>query len=93
MSERDYEVLTVDYAVAAAQAFGSMHQQGHAPGKFVFSYVSGEGADQEEKAWTMFGRVKVHLMGNASYFGVTALLLTLASFRPHSPFRAALSAA
>jgi hypothetical protein len=54
--EADYEVVTKDYAVAAAKAFASL---GTTEKKFVFNYLSGLGADQRDgKASQMFGRVK-----------------------------------
>lgn len=58
MSESDYEVITVDYAVAAAKAFSTLKPEGDGS-KFVFAYLSGAGTDQREgKASQMFGRVK-----------------------------------
>ncbi|GAA6006320.1 uncharacterized protein JCM10292_002647 [Rhodotorula paludigena] len=57
MSEKDYELLTVTYAVEAAKAFSSLKKDGE--DKFVFGYLSGEGTDQREgKASQMFGRIK-----------------------------------
>ncbi|GAA5822171.1 hypothetical protein JCM11251_004880 [Rhodosporidiobolus azoricus] len=66
MKEAEYEKITVDYAVEAAKAFeglkaeeGADVGEAKAKEKFVFAYVSGEGADQREgKSWQMFGRVK-----------------------------------
>ncbi|GAA6057432.1 hypothetical protein JCM3770_002461 [Rhodotorula araucariae] len=58
MAEKDYEVLTVDYAVAAAKAFSTLKSAADSD-KFVFAYLSGAGTDQREgKAAQMFGRVK-----------------------------------
>jgi nucleoside-diphosphate-sugar epimerase len=52
MKEDDYTKITFDYPVAAAKAFASL-------GKDInFVYFSGEGADINEKASTMFGRIK-----------------------------------
>ena len=54
--ESDYEVITRDYALAAAKAFATL---GSVVEKFVFCYLSGEGTDQRDgKASSMFGRVK-----------------------------------
>ena len=54
--ESDYEVITKDYALAAAKAFATL---GSVDEKFVFCYLSGAGTDQREgKASSMFGRVK-----------------------------------
>ncbi|KAK9454037.1 hypothetical protein V1511DRAFT_461216 [Dipodascopsis uninucleata] len=52
VSKEEYERITYDSPIAAARAFGDLSN------KFNFVYVSGEGADQSEKAWTLFGRVK-----------------------------------
>ncbi|GAA5990985.1 hypothetical protein JCM11641_007728 [Rhodosporidiobolus odoratus] len=85
ISERDYEVITVDYALAAAQAFEGLERtkvQGR--DKFVFAYVSGQGADQREgKASMMFGRVKgkaEHLLAGLPTAGHPSLAPF--SFRP-----------
>ncbi|GAA5878450.1 hypothetical protein JCM8547_006586 [Rhodosporidiobolus lusitaniae] len=56
VAEKDYEVVTYDYAIAAAKAFSGLRTDGE---KFVFAFLSGMGADQREgKAAQMFGRVK-----------------------------------
>lgn len=52
MSEADYTKITVDYPVAAAKAFSTLGD------KMNFVYMSGEGANSEEKSSMMFGRVK-----------------------------------
>ncbi|KAK4539405.1 hypothetical protein LTR36_010968 [Oleoguttula mirabilis] len=52
MKEDDYSKITVDYPLAAARAFAGLGAQVN------FVYMSGEGADTEGKASTMFGRVK-----------------------------------
>lgn len=55
MGEKEYEVLTKDYALAAAKALAPI---GTADKKFVFAFLSGQGADQQEKSRMMFGRIK-----------------------------------
>lgn len=56
MTEKDYTELTHDWPLEAAKAFGGAKDP---TGKrFKFVYVSGEGADQTEKARAMFGRIK-----------------------------------
>jgi len=57
MAEKDYTELTHDWPLAAAKAFGEMKKDS-SNGRFNFVYVSGEGADQKEKARAMFGRIK-----------------------------------
>ncbi|KAK5122893.1 hypothetical protein LTR85_003458 [Meristemomyces frigidus] len=52
MKKDDYTKITVDYPLAAAKAFAGLGEHVN------FVYMSGEGADMEEKASTMFGRVK-----------------------------------
>lgn len=72
MSEKDYELLTVTYAVEAAKAFSSLKKGGE--DKFVFGYLSGEGTDQREgKASQMFGRIKG---SSSTLFDMQTLLLT-----------------
>lgn len=56
MTEKDYTELTYDWPLAAAKAFGGM--KGPSSERFNFIYVSGEGADQTQKARAMFGRIK-----------------------------------
>jgi nucleoside-diphosphate-sugar epimerase len=62
MTEKDYTELTHDWPLAAARAFGGMRQKDSSSsssgGSFNFVYVSGEGADQTQKARAMFGRIK-----------------------------------
>jgi hypothetical protein len=73
MTEKDYTELTYDWPLAAAKAFGGMKQKDSSSGGgFNFVYVSGEGADQTQKARAMFGRIKgraekdlVDLVGSA----------------------------
>jgi hypothetical protein len=57
MTERDYSELTHDWPLAAAKAFGGM-KGSSSGGRFNFVYISGEGADQTQKARAMFGRIK-----------------------------------
>lgn len=52
MSEPDYIKITVDYPLAAAKAFAGLGEQ------MNFVYLSGEGADMQEKSWFMYGRIK-----------------------------------
>ncbi|CAJ2501052.1 Uu.00g039050.m01.CDS01 [Anthostomella pinea] len=52
MSEDEYTRITLDYPVAAAKAFAGLAE------RMNFVYFSGEGGDMEEKASTMFGRIK-----------------------------------
>ena len=52
MTEKDYEKITIDYPVAAATAFSGIGQH------MNFVYMSGEGADMNEKSSFMFGRIK-----------------------------------
>ncbi|TFK53438.1 hypothetical protein OE88DRAFT_1655575 [Heliocybe sulcata] len=54
VSKEDYVRITYDYPMAAAKSFASLSNSG----KFNFVYVSGEGADPNEKAWTLFGKIK-----------------------------------
>lgn len=58
MTEKDYTELTYDWPLAAAKAFGGMKKDSSSGGGFNFVYVSGEGADQTQKARAMFGRIK-----------------------------------
>ena len=44
-----------DYTLSAARAF---QQLGTPEKPFSFIYISGEGADQAEKSWTLFGKIK-----------------------------------
>lgn len=52
MSEEEYTNITVEYPLAAATAFAGLGE------KMNFVYISGEGADMQEKSWAMFGRIK-----------------------------------
>lgn len=52
MTEDAYTKITIDYPIAAAKAFGGLD------GKVNFVYMSGEGADMEEKSSFMFGKIK-----------------------------------
>ena len=52
VSAREYEVITYNYAIAAAKA---MHQ---ANPSMIFLFVSGQGADTQEKSKTLFARIK-----------------------------------
>ena len=56
MTEKDYTELTHDWPLEAAKAFASTKDPSDK--RFNFVYVSGEGADQTEKARAMFGRIK-----------------------------------
>jgi uncharacterized protein YbjT (DUF2867 family) len=55
-TEKDYTELTHDWPLEAAKAFASTKDPSDK--RFNFVYVSGEGADQTEKARAMFGRIK-----------------------------------
>lgn len=67
MTEADYTSLTHDWPIAAAKAFADLPTD---QAKMKFVYISGEGADMEEKTSTMFGRIKgrteKHLIAVAS---------------------------
>lgn len=52
VSAREYEVITYNYAIAAAKA---MHQ---ANPSMIFLFVSGEGADPSEKSKMLFAKIK-----------------------------------
>jgi uncharacterized protein YbjT (DUF2867 family) len=52
MQEKEYEKITVDYPLVAAKAFSGLGSS------MNFVYMSGEGADMEQKSSFMFGRVK-----------------------------------
>jgi hypothetical protein len=52
VSEVDYITITYDYAIAAAQAMVAANPD------LRFCFVSGRGADQNEEARTLFGRIK-----------------------------------
>ncbi|KAK4554167.1 hypothetical protein LTR86_008694 [Recurvomyces mirabilis] len=52
MKEDEYTKITLDYPVAAAKAFAGLGEN------VKFVYMSGEGADINEKASMMFGRIK-----------------------------------
>jgi len=52
VSKEQYIKITYDYSLAAAKAFATLSD----PFKFVF--VSGEGADPTERAWSFFGKIK-----------------------------------
>ncbi|MCJ1238653.1 hypothetical protein MMC14_006644 [Varicellaria rhodocarpa] len=78
--ETDYEVITKDYALAAAKAFATL---GSVDEKFVFCYLSGDGTDQRDgKAWTMFGRVKGRAERDLALLPSEYQSLATYSFRP-----------
>ncbi|KAF7302737.1 ARM repeat-containing protein [Mycena chlorophos] len=52
VSRADYLRITYDFPMAAAKAFGGLAE------KFNFVYVSGEGADPEEKSSILFAKTK-----------------------------------
>ena len=52
MNEAEYSKITIDYPVAAAKAFSTLGVD------MNFVYMSGEGADMNEKSSFLFGRVK-----------------------------------
>ncbi|BGP15091.1 hypothetical protein JCM10213_002763 [Rhodosporidiobolus nylandii] len=60
MKEDEYDKITVSYALEAAEAFSGLERETkEGREKFVFAFVSGMGADQQEgKASQMFGRLK-----------------------------------
>ena len=61
MAEKEYTELTHDWPLAAAKAFVEVKGKdstSSSGGRFNFVYVSGEGADQTQKARAMFGRIK-----------------------------------
>ncbi|KAJ7070708.1 hypothetical protein C8F01DRAFT_975646 [Mycena amicta] len=53
VSKPEYIRITHDYPIAAVKAFSALSDD-----KFNFVYVSGEGADQEEKASRLFAKIK-----------------------------------
>ncbi|KAI9762607.1 MAG: hypothetical protein M1840_001200 [Geoglossum simile] len=55
VGKEEYVRITHDFPLAAARAFATLPTPG---GRFNFVYVSGEGADQTEKTFTLFGRIK-----------------------------------
>ncbi|KAL8283771.1 hypothetical protein RQP46_005203 [Phenoliferia psychrophenolica] len=57
LTEREYEIITLDYAVAAAKAFSTIKRDRSKP-KFVFAYLSGDGTKQDESSWQLFSRIK-----------------------------------
>lgn len=61
MTEEEYTKMTHGYVVHALDALqaGGIAQKKTAEKPFRFVFVSGEGADPEEKTWAMFGRIKV----------------------------------
>jgi uncharacterized protein YbjT (DUF2867 family) len=52
VTKEQYHVITYDYAVAAADAFWKLHPTG------TLVFLSGAGADSNEKSRTLFARVK-----------------------------------
>jgi uncharacterized protein YbjT (DUF2867 family) len=52
VSAREYEVITYDYAIAAAKAMNQANPS------MTFLFVSGQGADTQEKSKTLFARIK-----------------------------------
>ncbi|KAJ7610788.1 hypothetical protein FB45DRAFT_941632 [Roridomyces roridus] len=54
VDKNEYIRITYDYPLAAAKAFSTLSEKDH----FNFVHVSGEGADPNEKAWTLFGKIK-----------------------------------
>ena len=52
MSKEEYQTITYDYTLAAANAMLSVNPS------IAFLFVSGEGADSTEKSRTLFARVK-----------------------------------
>ncbi|KZP16964.1 hypothetical protein FIBSPDRAFT_793589, partial [Athelia psychrophila] len=96
VSEEEYTKFTYDYvmhAVEALQAGGvAAHRGGGATDPFRFVFVSGEGADPEEKSMMMFGRIKgrteKYLTSLPPSSGVTAAIMRPAYFFPsHETFR------
>ncbi|KAL8291632.1 hypothetical protein RQP46_001890 [Phenoliferia psychrophenolica] len=57
-TSKSYEVITKDFAIEAAKAFGGMKRD-EGKGKFVFAFLSAAAADQREgKAWMKAGAVR-----------------------------------
>jgi hypothetical protein len=83
-TEPAYTVITHDYALSAARAFSSIIPSSSStstPKKFVFAYLSGDGANQiPEKNWNMFGRVKGKAEKALAELGEEGLVAY--SFRP-----------
>lgn len=52
VSKKEYIKITYDYAITAAEAMRDLNK------KFVFCFLSGQGADSREKSWIRFARVK-----------------------------------
>ncbi|KAM0753475.1 nucleoside-diphosphate-sugar epimerase [Meredithblackwellia eburnea MCA 4105] len=80
--EPEYQVITKDYAVAAAKAFSTIERDS-SKGKFVFCYLSGHGTNQDEsKAGQLFARVKGRAEVALADLRSTLPTLTTYSFRP-----------
>ena len=69
MSEADYTKLTHDFPVTAFKALNEAKVRGE-DGTFRFVYISGEGADQEEKSRMLFARVKVRHIVTLECMGI-----------------------
>lgn len=80
MSESEYTVLTHDYAIAAAKAFSTIPRTSSDP--FRFCFLSGQGADQTEKAFAMFGRIKGRTEKNLALLADENSGLAVFNFRP-----------
>jgi uncharacterized protein YbjT (DUF2867 family) len=52
LSEAEYLQITYNYALAGAQAMGAVNP------RFIFCFLSGQGADSKEKSHILFARVK-----------------------------------
>ncbi|KAF7985984.1 hypothetical protein HWV62_41290 [Athelia sp. TMB] len=92
MSEEAYTEMTYGYVVHALDALekGGVAARSAAAGTpFRFVFVSGEGADPEEKSWAMFGRIKGRtekvLTSLPASSGISAAILRPAYFFPAFP--------
>lgn len=81
MSESDYTVLTHDYAIAAAKAFSNIPRNSSTD-PFRFCFLSGQGTDQNEKSFAMFGRVKGRTEKNLALLADETPGLAVFNFRP-----------
>ncbi|MCJ1350274.1 MAG: hypothetical protein MMC33_000255 [Icmadophila ericetorum] len=80
--EEAYDEITRIWAVEAAKAFAELGGRSEKE-KFVFCYLSGQGADQREgKAYAMFGRVKGRAEAELAALQSTLPTLAVYSFRP-----------
>ncbi|KAF2723534.1 hypothetical protein K431DRAFT_282977 [Polychaeton citri CBS 116435] len=76
MREDEYTKITVDYPLVAAKTFSHLEK------RFNFVYMSGEGADQSERSFMMFGRVKGRAERELQELGAEQQSLSVYNVRP-----------